>query len=359
MKWKYLSLGIGIASLFVVSGCMDPTEATPADIVSKVLESQKKIDSYYAEGTMLVKQKGMDTEASVYKEWYDADSKKKRVDIRSSGQETVTSVNDGKQVIVYDRTKDSAFSMNITNDMGITSMTQREQLMNMLRAMQSTHKSEVVGEESILGMNTYHMKVSADSANTMLGDMEFWVDQKTWFILKSIASSGDFTIESTYTKVDFSPKYTDATFRVEIPKHIIIQSLQDINPIREVTLEEGERALGQPFRVLHDKNVTLTKVEMHELQGEMKRTEITTYYARNNEPSFLLSVFKTPKDTSLEGDTGTLSISIRESKGKYLAEIHALVWDEEGLRYSLIAQNPDIPLEEVVERANRMELSSM
>lgn len=207
----------------------------------------EKIDSYYAEGTMLVKQKDMETEASVYKEWYDADSKKKRVDIRSSGQETVTSVNDGKQVIVYDRTKDSAFSMNITNDMGITSMTQREQLMSMLRAMQSTHKSEVVGEESILGMNTYHMKVSADSANTMLGDMEFWVDQKTWFILKSIASSGDFAIESTYTKVDFSPKYTDATFRLEIPKHVIIQSLQDSNPIQEVTLEEGDVLLVNRF----------------------------------------------------------------------------------------------------------------
>ncbi len=359
MKFKQLFIGISLAACLVAAGCEDAGMGqkgnTPADIVSNVLESQKKTGSYYAESTVRVYKNNHVTEDSASKEWYEATTGKRRFETKSNGQEAL-SVNDGSQVITYDKTNKSAFSMNITDDMGLNPLSQRDVLMNMIKKMQSTHKFEVIGEEKVLGMNTYHVKLTANTSSTLMGDMEFWVDSKTWFVLKSTFVNGDLKTESEYTRLDFSPKFAEDTFKLDIPKDIQVKPIEDLNPIKEVTLEEAERALGQPLLVFNDQHVTLTKVALHELKGEINRTEVEVEFYKDQVPSLSLSVFKKPADS----DPGALGkeIKVRQTNGWYSAEIRALIWDEGGLRYSLLNENPDVTLDQLVEMVQSMKLSS-
>lgn len=358
MKWKQMFWGISAAVCLFVSGCQDTglgqSGNSPEDVVSKVLESQKKAGSYYAEGKMRIYNNNAITEDSSTKEWYDSSSGKRRIEFKSNNQE-VMSINEGNQVITYDKTNNNAFSMKITDEMGLASMSQRDQLMNLLKSIQSTHKYQFVGNERVLGMDSYHVKVNANKPDTLFGDMDLWVDPKTWFILKSNVSTGDIRTESEYTKLDFSPKWTEDTFTLNIPKDVEIKPIEDMNPAKEVSIEDAGHALGQKFLVFNDEHFKLTKLDLVELKGIISRSDVEAHFSKDDVPSLTLSIFKTPEGADQNLGTET---QVRQSKGWYMSDIHLLTWDEGGLRYSLIIENPDVSLEEVLKIAQNMQLSS-
>ncbi|QGS68244.1 hypothetical protein CV093_05335 [Oceanobacillus sp. 143] len=71
---------------------------------------------------------------------------------------------------------------------------------------------------------------------------------------------------------------------------------------------------------------------------------------------FFLSIFPTPAEEDMEIKPGEMKV--RDNNAEYEEQINSIMWDEDGLRYSIIITNPDITIEEVIELTEKMVLSS-
>ncbi|WP_212590752.1 DUF4367 domain-containing protein [Virgibacillus chiguensis] len=107
-------------------------------------------------------------------------------------------------------------------------------------------------------------------------------------------------------------------------------------------------------------NIVLNNVELIELKGEFSRTEVSMDYTNNNIPIFNLSVFPTPNedDNGIESFTASNEkrIRFRGVEGVYTEDdtYQMLLWDEQGLRYSLMIMDADLSVNQVKQFVNKM-----
>ncbi|WP_042357665.1 LolA family protein [Bacillus rubiinfantis] len=324
------------------------------EIMSKVLAEKDDSNSYYAEGIMKVTSNGKTTENISFKEYAGDNGKRKMVStdlLRQNHQ--AYAVNDGKQLISFETGSKKAYSMDLT-DQEIPTMTHKEQMMTMLEAMKDTHSKKVSGEERVNGFDTYHLKLTAKEKDNLLGDMELWIDQKTWFMVKLTSHVGDEKTEMEYKKIDFSPKFSANTFKLKLPESVKLTPMESEIGTKTGSLADAEKALGKPFLIFKD--LTVDKVEIDELKGEVNRTEITVNYMEQNIPALTVSIFPTPEGKGMAIKKGKWTV--RGQNAEYEKTINGLMWDEEGLRYSLMILNPDLKMEKVIKMAEQMKLSS-
>ena len=88
--------------------------------------------------------------------------------------------------------------------------------------------------------------------------------------------------------------------------------------------------------------------------GVEETGEISLKYLRNGEPEFSLSVMKPIVALDSEED----EIEVRGNIGSKmdLDYFKVLQWDENGLRYNIIFENPELTFEEVLQLTEQMEL---
>lgn len=345
-----------VITLGLLSGCSEDMAISTDKMISNVLESDNKLESYYAEGNMNVYEGDTLIEKMTFQEWHSSDGKKKIVTKDEIKQKSSYVMNDGKQLLIYEEGSDVANSIDISDEEFVSSMpSQREILIQMLEQQKDTHSYEFTGEEEVNGVKTNHIKVTKKSKKSILGDMELWIDPKGWFIMKSKMVNGENKIEHEYTKVDASPQFTDDTFTLTLPNDVEIQPVKD----ETVTLEEAEKALDTSFLTLNKEIAEIEKIELDELKGEINRSEVTVYYKKDDIPLLMLSIFPTPKDDEDEvGFPEEEEITVRGLKGLAMKELNMFQWDEEGLRYSLIIEHPDMSVDEVIALLEKMEWSS-
>ena len=184
MNYKNILLG-SILSLGLLTGCNNEISASAEEIVSNVLDTEDQVYDYYGESVMKVYENENLKENVIVKEFAGDGKRKIITDVQNLNQQS-TALNDGKQLLVYEEGSKEAMSMDLSNaDMMPTNMTQKEQFTMILETMKDTHEYKVVGEEKVLGLNTYHIKLTPKDKKSIMGEMEFWVDQKKWFVIKS------------------------------------------------------------------------------------------------------------------------------------------------------------------------------
>jgi len=356
MKIKNLLIGTTL-SIGLLGGCSGELTASAEEIVSNVLEADKEVDAYYGKAEMKIYTGKEVTENIIIEEFVSNDQKRKVIttDLKKDNQQTVA-FNDGKKLITYEQGSDTAMSLSFSDEEVPVSMTPKEQVTKMLEGLGKTHTYEVVGEEKILGLDTYHLKVKAKSKNSILGDMEFWVDQKTWFVVKSITYSGENRSETEYKKLDFSPKFANDTFTLKLPENVKVENLDNSSQPTTGTVAEAEKALGEPFLIFDEKTANLDRVEWLDLKGELNRTEVTIYYKTPEGSTFNLSIFPAPKEKGMEIEGKDLKI--RGQHAGYMEEIRMVTWDENGMRYSIMMDQPDLTLEKMSQLAESMHLST-
>ncbi|MEH7235525.1 LolA family protein [Bacillus sp. JJ1562] len=324
------------------------------EIVTKVLSAKESKLSYYGEGIIKLTTNGEVTEDASFKEYAAEDGKRKIITTGlTSGLESYA-LNDGKQVISYEKGSETAFSIGLTEESMQASP--KEQLMTMLEAIKKTHEYEIVGEEKILDLNVYHIKATPNTASNLFGEVEFWIDQKTWFVVKSISVVGEMKSEFEYKLLDFSPDFKEDTFTLDIPENVTITPIESELEPNFGSLEDAQTALDQPFLVFSGEDITVENVEIVNIQGVINRPEITVYYLNKGVPSVLVSIFPTPEDAGTEIKPGEWQV--HGQNAEYDDFINALSWDENGLRYTIIIQNPDIKIEDVLEMTKDMVLNN-
>ncbi|WP_343070803.1 DUF2092 domain-containing protein [Bacillus sp. REN10] len=293
-------------------------------------------------------------EHATVKEFSNKDGQKKVITENEMTKKKAIALNDGKQVLVYDEATGKALSMDMTEE-AANNMSPKDQVLTMLDAMKKTHDKKVVGEEEINGTKTQHLKLEPKSKNTLIGETDLWIDQKTWFVLKTTMVTEDIRTETTYKNVDFSPSFKEDTFTLDIPKGVKVDSMEDMQP-STTTIEEAEKALGKPFLLFPEDIAQIASITADELKGEINRTEVNIEYKKDEEPYVSLSIFPTPegKDGELNEDGPT----VRGHKAEVMEEINSVSWDEDGLRYVLMPMHPDLTVEDMIKQAEKMELAN-
>lgn len=360
--WKVLKIkAIFTSSLIaigILSGCSGVTGVSTDEIITKVLAADQDEKAYYAKGELKIYEDDKLEESYTTEEYHSEDGKAKiTMKDTKTGEEDVT-VNDGKSIISFDKKQNKAMVMDDVSSLDLPNQSQKEQVISFLETLKDSHKYKLIGKEKVNGFETHHIKLEPKEKDSIFGEIEIWIDQKTWFPVKSINIVGSSRTEFAYTEVDTSTKISDDTFTLSLPDNVEIVHLKDEMNQSNGTIEEAVEKLGRPFLVLNEENLTMDNVTIDELKGEINRTEITiTYNNGDGIPLIYLSVFPTPEEKELAiSDTG---LKIRGQNAEFMKEINSYTWDENGLRYTLIVEGPDsLSQEDIMKMTERMVSSS-
>jgi len=225
----------------------------------------------------------------------------------------------------------------------------------LLNFVKDSHDISIAGEEKIAGREAYHITAKAQKKNTLLGDIEVWIDKKTWLTLKTITTNAGNVTQQEYTKLEVNKKIDDAMFAFDIPKGATIEQIDTLNQTAPTTLDEVKKQLGNFLMVPEENGLTLSTILDMKVE---ERPEFSFEYEKDEQPAFSVSVFKVVSNyQTLGGNLATEEdIQVRGKKGTYmdLGELFVISWYENGYEYSIITDNPELTKEEILANAEAM-----
>lgn len=344
-------------SIGLVACSTESSQYSPEQVINNAMKETEEPLSYYAEATMK-----MTAEEGPFeiKEWRSKDGKVKVETEGATAEEHSVTVNDGKTITMYQESLKQAFVSDNGEVLASMVPSPKEQAQQLLKLVGDSHSISIDGEEKIAGRDAYHLVAKANDKDTLFGDQELWVDKENWFVLKSISETGDNRADMEYTKIDFNKKFPDETFMIDLPEGTDIQNLDEMNETTEVTLQEAAQSVGKPILYFPENNdLKLKQIEMDDIKGELNRVEINMEYEKEEASLLSLSLFKTPEDldehTKIPGEK---KVEIRGIEGTMIEMegFRNLFWVEDVISYSILLNDPDVTMEEVIEWTNDMEL---
>lgn len=361
--WK-MKIGIilcCIGGIFVSVGCTpESNHYSPQEMVNQALAAEAKPLAFYGESTSVISENGKEVERFTMKEWRNDEGKIRTELLGGDGEGKLVSVNDGTSVISYDQTQNQAMIIDDSEILDLNHPSPKEQVDFILEKIIKTHEISDGKEAEIAGRKTQHIIAEPKKDNNLYDKQELWIDKENWIVLKMISVIGDETLETVYNQIDLNVNIPEEKFSLDLPENVEIKNLTEESPDREITLEDAPKELGKSILYIPEtKEWQIDKVELIELTGEFKRKEVSMDYIKNDVPFLNVSVFKTP-DEAIDKDLlpNEQTITIRGKRGTYTNDesFHSLLWDENGLRYSLLIANHDMELKQIMEIAEKMVL---
>ncbi|WP_339275779.1 hypothetical protein MKY59_02370 [Paenibacillus sp. FSL W8-0426] len=343
MKKGWMMLGTALLAGSLLGGCAEKEMLglSGDEMIEKVVAAETKPASYYAEGEMKIWSDDKLNHTMHIKEWVDGETGRKRTETEENGRVSYA-VNNGTEITIYEKETGTAYSMDVSAMGQQPEQTQKQMLVDQLERLRDSHDVDMMGQEKLQGQDVIHIKLTPKEEGTLSISSEYWVDPKTWMIVKVISTYGDEKSEMVYDPIQYDPEFSEDTFVIDIPKEVDVKDLNDLTQNSEVSLEEAEQALGQPF--LQDMNgeLELSRIEMTSLGGELSRDEVTLYYVNNDKVEVSMTVFKAPDE---DGDDTLLpdesEVEVRDTEGSYMKSIRNISWTENGLRYSIMGENEE------------------
>jgi outer membrane lipoprotein-sorting protein len=354
-----MTLGTAVLAGTLLGGCAESEVLglSGDEMIEKVVTAETEPVSYYAEGVLKIWTDDKLTNTMNIKEWVDGQTGRKRTETAENGNVSYA-LNNGTEILVYENETGTAYSMDGSAVGEQAQLTQKQQLVNQLERMRDSHEVKMMGQEELHGQDVIHIKLTPKEDGTLSLASEYWVDPKNWMVVKVTSTYGDNRSEVVYDPIQYNPEFTADTFTLDIPEGVEVKNMNDLLQSSEVTLEEAEAALGQPFLADAGGGLELSRIELYTSEGELSRDEVTLYYVRNNKVEVSLSVFKQPEgniDEKLLPDESLLEI--RGTQGSYIKSIRNISWDENGLRYSVMGENEAWTQEKLQAWANELKLS--
>jgi outer membrane lipoprotein-sorting protein len=351
---------IGVLAMGIF-GCAPENQFLPQQVINNALEKTEEPASYYIEAEMRTIEDGKETEHILLKEWVSEEGKRRTETQYADGGGKNIAVNDGTKLISYQPETNQAFLIENTELSELNQMSPKHQAEQLLKMVQDTHEITDGGEEKIAGREAYRLIAKAKDKESLLGDQELWIDKENWMVLKMVSASGDVQSEMVLTKVDLNPAIPAETFALELPEHVQIVDLEEMNPTTEVTLAEAAENIGTTFLYFPETGgLAISRIELVELAGELKRKEVNFDYQKGGLPYFTMTVFPSSEDSG--EDIGRLPgekvVTVRGQEGTYMemGDFRSLVWQENGLNYSIVFVDPNLTLEQLTALADSMAL---
>ena len=356
-------IGMTVVLAMGLVGCTsEGNQYSPEQVVQNALKETTEMGAYYAEYEMTISEMGQEIERAFTKEWRSDDGKIRLETGNEDGSDKMIAVNDGKSYTMYQVDQKQAFSFESAEGELLNVPSQMQQAEQLLTLIGDTHTISIEGEEKVAGRATYHLVAKATEKSTVLGDQELWVDKENWMLLKSVSNTGDIIIEMTYVNIDFNREIPTETFTVELPDDVEVQIGDGMANLTEVTLEEAAENIEMPFFYFPEaEGITIDKIEMTELGGELQRIEVNLEYTKDDLPLLTLTVFRSPEDDEGKDDLtipGETSVMLRGLEGSKLEmnDFRTLFWQEGGFNYSIVLIDPNLTFDELIDMAEEMEL---
>ena len=334
----------------VLGACSDPSvNYSPQEVIDQVLQDTAAVSSYAGEYVMDIG----DGDVTTIKEW--VKDGKRRIELSSAAGEQFITVNDGQSMTMFDV---KANTVQVYDSLGTDSLpnqSPKEQAQVLLNMVEDTHEISMAGEEEIAGRETYHIVAESLEENSLMGDMEIWVDKEKWLILKMISSSGDITMTTEYKTIDYKSEVEDALFTLDIPQDATVETIDtDSYQPKQVTLEEAKATLGS-FLVLKEEN-GINLITIEDMQME-ERPEFALTYTKEERPFITLSILESTMSYTEFGEKVGDEVMIRGQKGEQMdmGAFRYVQWTEGKQQYGVILDDPDITFEEVYAMIENME----
>ncbi|MBD1224069.1 LolA family protein [Virgibacillus halodenitrificans] len=358
-KWR-MGILTTFGALILSSGCSTETSSySPEQMINNALEEEEN-PNYYGESLMEIYDNGEMIEKMRMKEWRSKDGKIRIETTDESEKDKVIVVNDGQTITTYDKKEKQATIIDDKEIIEFNQPSPKEQANAILEMIQETHEITSEGDEKIAGRNTFHLVAKPKEKSSLLGKQELWIDKENWMVLKMYSTSGNQTSKAIYTKIDVGATIPEKKFALHLAEDVEIKNLNELNKMKTVTLQQAREGLDTPFLYFPEENgMEISTIEQDDLTGLVERTEININYNKEDVPFLTLSVFESPKE---EDETYTLpeeeSVTVRNHEGSFIdmEGFRNLVWQEEGLTYSILIIDPSIPLEKLLQATEKMQI---
>lgn len=158
-----------------------------------------------------------------------------------------------------------------------------------------------------------------------------------------------------YSKINFGEKIDAQQFTLDLPKDVTIQEISGQDTSESVSLDDVKQQLEKFLLVPEVNGLTLDNISM--VKGIEERPEYSFDYVLDGELAFFVTIFKA--DASV-ADIGPIlnekEIDIRGQKGTVMdgENFRSLAWQENGYQYSMVGQNPELTVEDLLSYAQQM-----
>lgn len=354
---KSITLLISLGVLLM--GCSEQNKYSPEQVIRQALEETEDIQTYYGESTLTSHNDEID-DLTVIKEWRHKDGRVRIETEDQHGELLAITVNDGTKLITYDIEQGQASIIDDPELMSLNQRSPREQSEFLLAFVQDTHDLTMEGVKEISGREVHHLVATPREKDTLFGKQELWIDKQNWIVLKMISEAGDHVSEVIYNQIDFDVDIPVEKFTIDLPSDVEMIDLDDVYEVSEVSLSEAKEGLGTPFLYIpEDEDLHISTIEMDDIKGIVNRVELNIDYKKNDLPFITLSIFETPTDLdddmTFPGET-TTTVRNQEATFTDLEGFRSLLWEENGLTYSVIIIDPNVTLEDMQTLADMMEL---
>jgi outer membrane lipoprotein-sorting protein len=302
------------------------------------------------------------------REWIDNsnDVVKRRIELKDNSSGTTISTNDGKNIIVYIKEQKQAMTMSLESPAAngaddVLGGNYKNQLLKQLAGMSKTHNITFQGEENVLDRKAYHIKAEPKQKDTILGTLDYWVDEESWIVSKAVTASKNSKTEIQYSKLDFSPKLDSSLFSQKLPDNIKVENMnnQIKNSENVITLDEAVKLVGKPILYLPEGGAyKLKDVKSLHYDKSEGVNEINQSYEKDGAVAFVLTEVN-PKDTGEKSDDAKLpgekEMQVRGKKGSVMDDtIKTVSWSEDGFNYNILLQDPKMSLDDAVKIADSL-----
>ena len=363
---------VSLILIMLLAGCSGLNQETilPEDIIQKAVSVYEQPKSYYGEAILEIKDNKQTVEKLTMKEWADNSGNQilRRVEINSETEGETISTNNGKEVVVYMKESNTAIKMNLDANLEGISNDYKEQLMNQLSSIAKTHDLSYQGEKEVSGFQTYHLSAKPKQQNSIIGEIHYWIDQNSWFVIKSTSESANTTTEMIYSKLDFAPQLDSSLFVQKLPGDVNLKDIDSDSPLQEKTidLQQAAEIAGRAILTLpEDSGYQLKNVTCLDLSGndQFQHQEINQSYEKNGAEALLLTaIIPTGSQAAGEGGgedelklPGEKEVTLRGQQGSVIDDvIKCISWSEDGLNYSILIMDPTLSIEKGLELADSL-----
>lgn len=364
-KMRRIKWGVILVALIsLLNGCQQFSSLSPEQIVEKALAATEEPRiSYYGEMTL---NGGGSVGEDIFgevtmKEWYDG--KRNRSEITSDEGDVII-VSSGEKIQLYIVDEATIYEA-VGEEVDVLTVNPKEQLNNLLTVLRETHDVEMIGQEEVAGRQTHHLQATtrADS-NSILGDLELWIDEEYWVPLKTKTKSGQMEMEMEYNTIDFDVTFSDDIFVLDVPDGVEIENFDD--PVERKVITEADivDVLEQPAYIIEEKDEwEIESISYVEGDRTFEYTLIEIDYTYNDMPGLSLVITKDGEvDDKLEEELSELldgiseKIPIRDTEAIVIdsQEIRMVSWQEKNLQYNIHVLNPAIEMDDIVDSIKAM-----
>ncbi|WP_025114895.1 LolA family protein [Lysinibacillus fusiformis] len=287
MNWKksYRAAGLVAIMTFSLVGCNTEASYSPQEIIEQALQESREPLTYYGEYTLDMGELGGKAQV---KEW--VKNSNRRIEMKGDNGEHVITVKTDSELISYDVTQNTAYKMAYPQGELDELQSPREEVQLVFNLVKDTHDIKIAGEEKVAGRDTYKIVAKTKKAESLFGDIEAWIDKKTWLTLKMKSDNAGNQMITEYSKIKVGEKIDDQQFILDLPKDVTIQEISGEDTSELISMDEAKQQLENFLMVPQANGLTIDKISM--VKGLEDRPEYSFDYVFDGELAFFVTIFK-------------------------------------------------------------------